>query len=104
MSEIEEEGYREVNHQWSVEITSPTPVRLIRLETSLDRAFAAGRIAGLREAAEVLIKRGEGYQERADMPGIDQGLRDERAYGAEVCEHAAAAILALAGDATGKEG
>lgn len=39
-------------NEWKIE--SPVPVVVRKIETAYDRFFAAGRIAGLREAAEIV--------------------------------------------------
>ena len=64
------------------QITSDAPVVVRKIETAYDRAFAAGRLAGLREAAEVA---------RSPDHTLDWRAR----------ERIAASILALA---EGKEG
>jgi hypothetical protein len=78
------EGYREVNHQWQDAFGNPLP-RQATVE-EMRRAFAAGRIAGLREAAAWHVLKAAHYERQ---------VHDTFGKG-ELHTDAARAILALA--------
>lgn len=78
------------------QITSDAPVVVRKIETAQSRAFAAGRLAGLREAAALV----RGHEEVVSLKTAKRSL-DPRSDGNLVGLAYEAAILALA---EGKEG